>query len=159
MARHGPPRTPNEVLRKRGGFGAHDRLRSVPAAGTATPVPLPRAKRAPRPPRPLGAEGTVVWKRIWTSGLDWISPTSDMELVLMVCEVTDEIARLQLDREGLIVPGMLSQGEKRALDAARDLRNQRAGWLALLGFSPSDRARLSVGEVIPEDPLREFRGS
>lgn len=152
----GTPRTPNEILRKRGGEGHGHRLSAVPEG-----QPLPRAKRGrpPKPPRELGEHGTALWRRVWGAGLDWITPVSDVEQVLVLCEMADEyVALRQRAMQPLIADDVpLTGGEKRTYDTLRDLRKQYAQALGELGFSPAARARLSVGEVVPEDPLEEFR--
>jgi hypothetical protein len=38
----------------------------------------------------------------------------------------------------------------------KELRVQMTGWLAALGYSPTDRARLGVGEVRQTDALDEL---
>jgi hypothetical protein len=38
----------------------------------------------------------------------------------------------------------------------KELRVQMTGWLASLGYSPTDRARLGVGEVRQMDSLDEL---
>lgn len=149
-------RTPNEVLRKRGGEGNGHRLSAVPVG-----KPLARAsrKRPPKPPRPLEAAGTDLWRRVWTAGVDWVSPDTDLERVLVLCEMTDEYVALRRRATAPLVADdvPLTGGEKRTYDTLRDLRKQMADALASLGFSPTDRARLNVGEVAPEDPLETFQ--
>lgn len=152
----GPPPVPNEILRKRGTTGHKHRLSPVPVG-----QPMPRAKRGrpPTPPRPLGPAGMDVWKRVWRTGLDWITPASDVERVLTLCEIVDEYVAL---RGRVLAPLVgddvpLTGGEKRTYDALRDLRKQYADAMNDLGFSPAARTRLSLGEVVPEDPLESFR--
>lgn len=154
----GPPPTPNEVLRKRGGLGHKDRLRSVPPPATLERV---NPKRPPKPPRPLDADGMSLWRRVWRSGADWVSPDTDLERVLVLCEMTDEVVRVRRRiraAEDLLGDDMpLSGVEKRMYDTLRDLRKQIGEALSHLGFTPADRARMNVAEVAALDPLDEFR--
>lgn len=148
--------TPNEVLRKRGTTGHGHRLSSVPPANQ-----LPRAnrKRPPKPPRPLAPAGADLWKRVWASAADWVSPDTDLERVLTLCEMTDEYVALRARAMAPLLADdvPLTGGEKRTYDALRDLRKQMGAALAALGFTPTDRARLNVAEVAPEDPLEAFQ--
>jgi P27 family predicted phage terminase small subunit len=154
-------RTPNEVLRKRGTTGSKGRLSPVksPTDGVQK---LARANpaRAPKPPRDLGPAGRELWRRIWRSGCDWVSPQSDLERVLSLCEMVDEYVSL---RKRAMAPMLMDEAlplagaEKRTYDALRDLRKQYGDALMQLGFTPAGRANLNVGEVPPADPLEDFR--
>jgi hypothetical protein len=92
--------------------------------------------------------GQQLWDRVWEQGINWVSPHSDLELLLMTCEMVDERWNLRVlvmkenhpkDRMGL-----------RELDKAI-VRN-----LSLLGFSPSDRTRLGVAEVKKMSKFQEL---
>ena len=124
---------PIEVKRLTGNPGK----RPLPEQSAITLIP--QATEIPEPPRPLLKYGQQVWDRVWETGITWISPNSDIELLLMTCEMIDERWNLRVlvmkdnhpkDRMGL-----------RELDKAI-VRN-----LSLLGFSPTDRSRLGIAEV------------
>jgi len=97
----------------------------------------------------LAAHGRELWDRIWSAGRRWISPDVDVELVLMVCEQVDERVRLR-DR---VLKAATSE-ERRAL---RELERAVVQNLSLLGFTPTDRARLGVAEVTVRSKLEELR--
>ena len=81
--------------------------------------------------------------------MSWISPTTDLELLLMTCEMVDE-------RWNLRIKVMQSNN----MQMARRLDNLSrliASNLSLLGFSPSDRARLGLAEVARVSRLAELR--
>ena len=117
---------------------------------------LPVHNELPEPHRPLmstrsgglGA-GQQLWKMIWESASPWLRVESDIELVMLVCEQTDErtLLRDKMFRTGL---------EWRERAALRTLEKCIAQNLAQLGFTPTDRARLGV-TGIRTDGLQEFR--
>jgi hypothetical protein len=78
--------------------------------------------------------------RVWSAGAAWISPLTDIALVQMFCENLDE-------REPLRAEVMRGDADRRATRALRDLDKQIIGCLALLGFTPTDRAKMGFAEV------------
>jgi hypothetical protein len=119
-------------------------------------VPLITPQAPPEPHRPLmtarngglGA-GQQLWKLIWSSASPWLRSDMDVELVMLVCEQTDErtLLRDKMFRIGL---------EWRERAALRMLEKQIANNLAQLGFTPTDRARLGMSST-SSDALQEFR--
>lgn len=120
-------------------------------------VPMPTINRdMPEPHRPLmttasGAlgAGAQLWEHIWSSACPWLHRDMDIELVQIVCEQTDErtLLRAKMFRIGL---------EWRERSALRQLEKHIASNLSQLGFTPTDRARLGIGNQ-PSDALQEFR--
>ena len=107
------------------------------------------AHEAPEPHRPLLTHGRELWDRVWNSGIAWISPDTDVELLLMTCEMID-------GRWNLRIKVMQSDN----MQMARRLDNLSRiiiANLSLLGFSPSDRARLGVAEVKRISKIEELR--
>jgi hypothetical protein len=90
-----------------------------------------------------------MWERAWRAGSAWISAETDVDVLLMVCEQIDERVALRLK--------VLREGEWRDRAALRSLDAQVMAGLSVLGFTPSDRARMGVGEVGTVDELEEFR--
>lgn len=128
--------------------------RKLPAL--ASVAPLPARKGIPEPHRPLMSSrngglgaGQQLWKMIWESGSPWLREQSDTEIVMLVCEQTDErtLLRDKMFRIGL---------EWRERAALRMLEKQIAQNLSQLGFTPTDRARLGMSGV-KTDALQEFR--
>ncbi|CAB4147196.1 hypothetical protein UFOVP519_16 [uncultured Caudovirales phage] len=127
--------------------------RKIPTLSVVEHLPV---KHIPEPHRPLmqtrtGAlgAGAQLWKMIWESGSPWLRQECDLELVMIVCEQTDErtLLRDRLFRNGL---------EWRDRAALRMLEKQIATNLAQLGFTPTDRARF--GDTSNRvDALQEFR--
>ena len=131
----------------------------------------------PKPPRPgegllsdgvvpsapdLQAPGLELWVEVWSAGRRWLSPESDYRLVAMLCQAHDEaevcrqlLASGKVDRfyrlpnASYVTHPIVSQ--------LKDLRTQMTAWLAALGFSPADRARLGLAEVRVVDALDELK--
>lgn len=143
MAQRGRPAKPIEQKRKLGNPGR----RPLPEEGSLEV--LPPADGIPVPPRPLLEPGTELWNRTWKSGVSWISPNTDIELLLMTCEMVDERAILRIK-----VMQSNNMQMARRLD---NLSRLIAANLSMLGFSPSDRARLGLAEVARVSRLAELR--
>ena len=79
-----------------------------------------------------------------------MKPECDTELVMIVCEQTDERALL---RDKLFRIGI----DWRDRAGLRMLEKQIAHNLAQLGFTPADRARLGNQSTNKVDALQEFR--
>ena len=106
------------------------------------------ATEIPEPPRQLFEYGRQLWDRAWQLGSRWIGPNSDVELLLMVCEQVDERIRLRAS-----VWNNNRSDERRAL---RELERQIAQNLSMLGFTPTDRARLGLAEVKAKSIAQEL---
>jgi phage terminase small subunit len=136
-----PPK-PTERKRKTGNPGK----RPLPAI--ASVITLPMAEVIPEPPRPLGPEGTKLWNRVWDNGKTWISPVSDIELVLLMCESMDERTQLRLT--------VLRGSDWRDRVALRSLESQLVTMISALGMNPTDRSRLGVAEVTAKGKLAQL---
>lgn len=100
---------------------------------------IPQASRAPEPARPLLKYGQELWDRVWQTGINWISPNTDLELLLMTCEMIDERWNLRVR--------VMTDNNPKDRRGLRELDRQIVSNLSLLGFTPSDRSRLGVAEV------------
>jgi hypothetical protein len=136
-----PPK-PIEQKRKLGNPGK----RPLPDKGTL--IALPMAMETPAPLRPLGLEGQKMWERIWEAGRAWISLTTDIEHVMILCETMDE--RVQL--RDIVFKG----GEWRDRVALRQLDTQITGMLSLIAFNPVERSRLGLAEVQAQTRIQEL---
>ena len=110
--------------------------------------------RSPRPPRPLGKEGAAMWRRIWALNAPWIDRERDVEIVLLVCEQTDERTRLR--------EMVLQDDSWRDRSALRSLESQMADRLGELGLNPLQRklvqgAEPTVGKLATIRALRSDR--
>jgi P27 family predicted phage terminase small subunit len=115
---------------------------------------------APAPPI-LGAAGVAMWNHVWEAGRKWLSPDVDFTIVRLLCEAADEmdeirslldsgeVARTYTTSNGTIVTHPF-------VVQLKDLRVQMTSWLAAIGFSPSDRARLGLAEVRVRNELDDL---
>jgi P27 family predicted phage terminase small subunit len=156
----GRPPKPIELKRRTGNPGKR-------------PLPEPKrrapgAYKAPTPPAGLGLAGKQAWARLWSAGQVWLSPTADWDLLVMYCQAQDERAEYvrSIREDGLWKTRFVTsrdgnsweeQYPNEAVAALRKLEPNVTRWLSLLGFSPSDRARIGVSEARPEpDALADF---
>jgi hypothetical protein len=142
MATRGRPPKPLEQKRLLGNPGK----RALPKPESLQI--LPRAVELPEPSRPLGKPGRDLWDRVWQSGIAWISPDTDAEILLMTCELVDERWNLRAR-----VLKTEDSRERRNLNQLTKLLQEN---LSLLGFTPADRTRLGVAEVKAASKLEEL---
>ena len=109
---------------------------------------IPQARQTPEPARPLLKYGQELWNRVWESGINWISPNTDLELLLMTCEMIDERWNLRVR--------VMTDNNAKDRRGLREIDRQIVSNLGLLGFTPSDRSRLGVAEVKKMSKLEEL---
>jgi len=136
----GRPSKPVEQKRLIGNPGK----RALPSNAMA----LPRAIVDPIPGRPLLRYGQELWDKVWSAGVNWISPNTDVELLLMTCEMVDERWNLRIK--------VMQTDDPKLRRGLRELDKQIVSNLSLLGFTPSDRTRLGVAEVKAQSKLEEL---
>ena len=153
----GRPPKPTEVKRALGNPGQRA-LPKPPEPGGG----LPAAETIPVAPADLGSAGLKLWVEVWSAGRRWLSVESDYRIVAMLCQAHDEaeVCRLllatgEVDRFYTLPNG--SYVTHPIVVQLKDLRTQMTAWLAALGFSPADRARLGLGEVRVVDALDELK--
>ena len=129
----GRPAKPVEQKRLQGNPGK----RALPDQSTITLIPM--AEVAPEPTRPLLRYGKELWDKVWDTGINWISPNTDTELLLMTCEMIDERWNLRVQ--------VMQNNDPKDRRGLRELDKAIVSNLSLLGFSPSDRSRLGLAEV------------
>jgi hypothetical protein len=109
---------------------------------------ISQASHTPEPARPLLKYGQELWDRVWESGINWISPNTDLEILLMTCELIDERWNLRVR--------VMTDNNPKDRRGLRELDRQIVSNLGLLGFTPSDRSRLGVAEVKKMSKLEEL---
>jgi hypothetical protein len=129
----GRPTKPVEVKRKLGNPGRR------PLPDSSVVQYLDPIVAIPEPARPLLRYGREFWDKVWSSGLTWISPNTDAEILLMTCELVDERWNLRVQ--------VMQNNDWRERRALRELDSRIISNLSLLGFTPADRSRLGVAEV------------
>jgi hypothetical protein len=140
----GNPPKPIELKRKLGNPGKQ----ALPKESDV--ILIPAISEIPVPSRQLFDAGLVLWNRIWSMGQLWISPNTDIELLLMTCEMLDERVRLRT----YVWNTPDAWRERKAL---RELEKNITNSLSLLGFTPTDRSRLGIAEVKAKSKLEELR--
>lgn len=129
----GRPSKPVEVKRKLGNPGQRPlpKQSEIQMLNPAVSIPVPH--------RPLLKYGQEFWDKVWGYGLQWISPNTDAELLLMTCELIDERWNLRVR--------VMQSNDWRERRGLRELDARIVSNLSLLGFTPADRSKLGVAEV------------
>lgn len=143
MPPRGRPPKPTEQKRLAGNPGK----RALPKQGEM--VLLQGSFGIPEPHRPLLSAGKQLWERVWAMGQNWLSPDTDVDLLLMTCELLDERWNLRIQ--------VMQNNRPDERKALRELDRQLVANLSLLGFTPTDRSRLGVAEVKRQSKLEELR--
>lgn len=115
---------------------------------------------APEPPEGLGERGLEEWEKIWDAGARWLHPDEDYHWTEQISRAYDDIAafREEIDKTGLIVKGYA--GQMTANPLLREIRDAEAvirKCLSLLGFSPTDRAKLGLAEIQRQTGLAKMQ--
>ena len=113
-------------------------------------IVLEAADGVPEPIRRLGDSGLELWVRVWSLGVTWISPRTDVELLQIVCEQLDERDSLR----DYVLDNVDARFERSAL---RELEKSIRSNLSLLGFTPTDRMKLGLAEVQAQNKLEKMR--
>ena len=130
---------PNELKKKLGSKHVQDDVE----------LDLVTVDKVPEPLRRLDGDGLELWQRTWAIGQTWISQDTDIELLQMTCEMTDEREQLR----AYVLENVDAWHERKAL---RELDKAIVSNLSLLGFTPSDRMRLGVTQVKAKSKLEEL---
>ena len=101
------------------------------------------------PPEDLGRAGLRLWSRVFDEGEIWISPRLDVELLERTCRALDRL--VVLDRLFEEDPS-----ERKTVMSINETEKLVASNLGLLGFTPSDRARLGLAEIKRQSKLDEL---
>lgn len=122
---------------------------------------LPSLGGIPEPPDGLFDDGLALWEHVWTAGRTWLSPDSDRTIVELLCHAQDEAENIrrgmwegQFSRFYVTANGQMVTHP--LVNQLKELRTQMTTWLAAIGFSPSDRARLGLAEVRVRNELDEL---
>lgn len=114
----------------------------------------------PEVPDNLGTEGEAAWNRLWGAAY-WLDRDVDYLLVSQLCETIDQISV----HKNLIAIGevpefvVMSNGALQEHAYVKQIRSNTATMLTLmseLGFTPTARARLGIGESNDGDPTAAF---
>jgi hypothetical protein len=101
------------------------------------------------PHRELGVAGRLFWDRIFNAGGLWLSPQTDVELLLITCKQMDRVMVLEKAFEADPTDFHIS---RQLLDTeAAILKN-----LDALGMTVASRTRLGLAEVKRQSKLEEL---
>lgn len=134
------------------------------ANGTLVPrapaVMRRRGDPAPACPEGLGARGQEEWDKVWAEGF-WLNEGADYHWVLMIAQAYDDIAafREEISNTGLMVTGYRDDMivANPLLKEVRAAQSVIVRALSILGFSPTDRARLGIAEVQARSALLDLK--
>ncbi|NBT48041.1 MAG: hypothetical protein EBT07_09545 [Actinobacteria bacterium] len=136
------PSKPLELKRKLGNPGRQ----KLPKISETIALPAGYVE----PHQPLGVAGKMLWERVFGLGQTWISPRSDVELLLIVCK--------QLDRQLLLEEQVnLAPADFHASRQLLELENAIVRNLGLLGLSVDSRSKLGLAEIKAETKLEQLK--
>jgi hypothetical protein len=136
------PAKPLELKRKLGNLG-HQKLPDINSTITLTAGYV-------EPHQNLGVAGMLLWQRVFNFGQTWISPRSDIELLLLTCK--------QLDRQLLFEEQVSKRPEDfHASRQLLELENAIVRNLGLLGLSVDSRSKLGLAEIKAESKLDQLK--
>lgn len=119
---------------------------------------VPADRSVPVPAIELTGRAVDEWRKIWTAGF-WLNRDQDYHWVEMIASAYAdiEVFRAQLQQDGLVVTGYANQVVAHPLIA--EIRKAEAviqKCLSILGFSPTDRARLAITEAKARNELQKM---
>ena len=106
--------------------------------------------------------GAAVWQSVWLAGRRHLSEQHDAILIGLLVErlqdrrtIRDWLGDHPENRWYVTANGQVVTHP--AVKQIEQIDAQVTGWLSMLGFSPSDRARLGLAEIRVANELDEFR--
>ena len=157
--RPGRRATPTELKRARGNPGK----RPLPA------LPIPETALAnvdvswvPDPPAVLTEVGQLAWRTFWVAGRRHLSEHHDSAMLGRLCLRMQQVAELEawLAEDVTRRWYETANGQVVTHPAVKQIEAadaQMTTWMSLLGFTPSDRARLGLAEIRVANELDQFR--
>jgi len=102
------------------------------------------------PHQPLDWAGTLLWNRVFGAGQTWISPQTDVELLLLTCKQLDRV--IVLERMFVEKPGDFHVHRQ-----LLDLETAVVKNLGLLGLTVDARSKLGLAEIKAESKMEQLR--
>ena len=134
---------------------------------TAVPVPefalaVINEGHLPKPPATLAECGQAYWLMFWDAGQRHLSEKHDSALVEKLCKAIQEVALIEQWLGDDVVRRFYETANGQLVThplvkQKTELNAQITAWLSLLGFTPSDRARLGLAEIRVANELDNFR--
>ena len=102
------------------------------------------------PHQPLDWAGTLLWNRVFGQGQTWISPQTDVELLLLTCK--------QLDRQVVLESRFVADpSDYHTHRQLLDLEAAVVKNLGLLGLTVDARSKLGLAEIKAESKMELLR--
>jgi hypothetical protein len=102
------------------------------------------------PHQPLDWAGMLLWNRVFGVGQTWISPQTDVELLLMTCK--------QLDRQIILERMFVEKPEDFHIHRQLlELENTIVSNLGKLGLTVDARSKLGLAEIKAESKMEQLR--
>jgi hypothetical protein len=102
------------------------------------------------PHQPLDWAGMLLWNRVFGIGQTWISPQTDVELLLLTCK--------QLDRQVVLERMFIEKSDDFHVHRQLlDLENAIVSNLGKLGLTVDARSKLGLAEIKAESKMEQLR--
>jgi P27 family predicted phage terminase small subunit len=152
MAR-GRPKVPLEKMAARSPDGITPGKRRLPERIQSRPD-----REVPAVPEGVDGRGLEEWVKVWTAGF-WLKRDQDYHWVEMIARAYQdiEVFRAEVVKNGLITKGYAGQDAANPMIA--EIRKCEAliqKCLQVLGFSPTDRAKLAIVESQAQNALQQM---
>jgi hypothetical protein len=136
------PAKPLEVKRALGNPGK----RALPNSDSTISLHAGRVE----PHQPLDWAGMLLWNRVFGVGQTWISPQTDVELLLLTCK--------QLDRQVVLERMFVEKPDDFHVHRQLlDLETAVVKNLGLLGLTVDARSKLGLAEIKAESKMEQLR--
>jgi P27 family predicted phage terminase small subunit len=149
----GRPKTPIEKMAVRSPDGKTPGKRNLPA-----PYKGAIDRTVPEPPIPLTGRALDEWDSIWIAGF-WLQRDQDYHWVEMIAKAYRDMEAFQakVEEDGLVMTGYAGQVVAHPLIAEiRRCETTIQKCLQVLGFSPTDRAKLAIRELEKRSKLQQM---
>lgn len=104
---------------------------------------------ADKAPPTLDEPGKALWHYIWTAGASWISPTTDVDAVLRLCELTDFGEKMKRK--------FFDTGDTHYAKDYYGSIDRQIALMRELGLTPAARSRLGVAEVKTKSRIQQLQ--
>ena len=150
----GRPKTPIEKMQARSPDGTTPGHRKLPVPAS----PTTPDRTVPELPAGIEARGAEEWIKVWSAGF-WLHRDQDYHWVEMIARAYQdiEVFRADVRDRGLITKGYAGQDAANPMIA--EIRKCEATiqkCLQVLGFSPTDRAKLAIVEGQAQNALQQM---
>ena len=136
------PAKPLEVKRALGNPGQ----RKLPDVSSTIALTSGRIE----PHQPLDWAGLLLWNRVFNAGQTWISPQTDVELLLLTCKQLDR--QIVLERQFVEKPD-----DYHVHRQLLDLESAIVKNLGLLGLTVDARSKFGLAEIKAETNMEQIR--